>query len=114
MGDQKQVKIFAQRLNLAIEDRGISGRELGSASGISESNISRYRKGYAIPGRGKIMSLAGVLRVSPMWLLGFTEKKDYDLSPEEKIRNDIDGYLERMSLSQLEDTKELIIRFILK
>ena len=114
MGDQKQVEIFASRLNRAIEDNGISARELAKMTGISEPNISRYRKGYALPGRGRIMGLARALHVSSMWLLGFTDSKDYDLTPEEKARNRIDAMIEQMNLSQLEDTELLIKKFIMK
>jgi len=112
--NQDQPKLFAERLNQAISDNGISARNLAKDSGINETNISRYRRGYAIPARGKIIKLASVLRVSPQWLLGFSEDKGYDLTPEEKARNRIDNLLERMDIKQLEDTQEFIEKFIVK
>ena len=114
MSDQDQVKIFAERLDLAIKSKGMRAREVAKLSGVSETYISKYRKGYAIPARGKIIALANVLGVSPMWLLGYSDNTAYDLSPEEKLRNEIDGYMETMSKEQLEDAKDLIKRFILR
>jgi transcriptional regulator with XRE-family HTH domain len=115
MGEsQDQVKKFAERLNQAISDNRITARELAKQSGINETNISRYRRGYAIPARGKIMRLASVLTVSPQWLLGYSDDKNYDLSPEEKARNEIDNLLERMDINQLKDTQEFIEKFIIK
>lgn len=114
MGDQEQPKRFAERLNTAINKRGISARELSSLANVSETSISKYRKGIGMPARGKILSLSKVLGVSPMWLLGYSDNENYDLTEEEKARNRIDNLLESMSLEQLGDVELLIKKFILK
>lgn len=114
MGDREQPKRFASRLNEALNARKISARELGKKAGVSETSISKYRKGIGIPARGKILTLSKVLGVSPMWLLGYSDDMDSDLTEEEKARNRIDNHLERMSLEQLKDTELLIEKFILK
>lgn len=114
MGDREQPKKFAERLNQAIESRKISARELGARAGISETSISKYRKGIGMPARGKIINLAKTLGVSTGWLLGYSDDVNSDLTPQEKLRNRIDNLLERMDLSQLEDTELLIKKFILK
>ena len=41
---------FQEQLNLYIEELSCSGRELAQNSGISETILSRYRKGERIPG----------------------------------------------------------------
>lgn len=41
---------FQEQLNLYIEELSCSGRELAKNSGISETILSRYRKGERIPG----------------------------------------------------------------
>ena len=114
MTDKEQTELFASRLNQALMDNKISARALANKSGISEANISRYRKAYAIPSRGKIISLAAALHVSSRWLLGFTDDKEYDLSPEERLRNQIDNLLERMNQDQLENTMDFIKKYIVK
>ena len=40
---------FQEQLNLYIEELSCSGRELAQNSGISETILSRYRKGERIP-----------------------------------------------------------------
>lgn len=114
MDNHEQAQKFGERLNQALAEKRITARQLATLSEISEVNISRYRKGIAMPARGKIIALANVLGVSPMWLLGYSDNKAYDLSPEEKLRNKIDGYMETMSKEQLEDAEDLIKRFILR
>lgn len=42
--------IFQEQLNLYIEELSCSGRELAQNSGISETILSRYRKGERLPG----------------------------------------------------------------
>ena len=41
---------FQEQLNLYMEELSCSGRELAKNSGISETILSRYRKGERIPG----------------------------------------------------------------
>lgn len=41
---------FQEQLNLYIEELSCSGRELAKNSGISETILSRYRKGERLPG----------------------------------------------------------------
>lgn len=66
-------KIFAQRLNEAIELRDISAAEIARQSNISEPMISRYRQGSYMPRIKALERLADVLRVSPAWLMGETD-----------------------------------------
>ena len=40
---------FQEQLNLYIEELSCSGRELAKNSGISETILSRYRKGERLP-----------------------------------------------------------------
>lgn len=67
-------KLFAQRLNDAMELRDISAAEIARQSNISEPMISRYRSGQYIPRMKALDRLAEVLRVSPHWLLGESDK----------------------------------------
>lgn len=63
--------IIANRLNQAMAEMGITARDLSKRSGVSESDISHYRKGDYMPKRDNIFRLATALGVSPVWLSGF-------------------------------------------
>jgi transcriptional regulator with XRE-family HTH domain len=63
-------KLFAQRLNEAIELRDMSAAEIARRSNISEPMISRYRSGQYMPRMKALDRLADVLQVSSRWLLG--------------------------------------------
>ena len=54
-------KLFAQRLNDAMELRDISAAEIARQSNISEPMISRYRSGQYIPRMKALDRLAEVL-----------------------------------------------------
>ena len=121
MKNDAQKKIFAERLNKALKRSGLTARELGKQAGIDEANICRYRKGYAVPARGKIFFLAETLGVSSSWLLGLSASENEvltsekgALTPEDRLRAEIREYMETMSKEQLEDAEDLIKRFILR
>ena len=54
---------FQEQLNLYIEELSCSGRELAKNSGISETILSRYRKGERLPG-GKQLLLASCMKLN--------------------------------------------------
>lgn len=61
---------LAERLNKAMEQRGVTARELSKRTGITESDISHYRKGDYQPKRERVYFLSRALNVSPGWLMG--------------------------------------------
>ena len=68
------VEIVAElkdRLNEAIKLRDIKAVELAERTGLTESNISQYRNGYAEPKDENLIKLANVLNVNPSWLKGY-------------------------------------------
>ena len=69
-------KIFAERLNEAMEMRDISAAELSRQTNITEPMISRYRKAQYIPRRDALERLAGVLHVSARWLAEDTDNME--------------------------------------
>jgi transcriptional regulator with XRE-family HTH domain len=64
------------RLQEALELRGMMPVELAKKSGVTKGAISKYLKGTVKPKQNAIGAMAEALRVSPAWLLG------YDLTPE--------------------------------
>ena len=62
---------FKNRLQKAIEIRGIKPVELHEKTQISESLISKYLSGIAIARQTKLSLLADTLNVSEVWLMGY-------------------------------------------
>lgn len=76
---------FPERLNEALEMKGMSAADLARESGVSEPNISRYRKGEFMPKDQQMTKLASVLGVAPDWLSG----KSTVMEPDTKFRMDV-------------------------
>ena len=59
------------RLNEAMNLRGMTAAELASATGLYKSSLSRYLTGENIPRSKAIGKMAQALNVSPAWILGY-------------------------------------------
>lgn len=70
---------IGKRIKMAREEKGLTKRELAERIHIHESNVGRYEngevKGIKLP---IIQAMANVLGVSPMWLAGKTDDKNYN------------------------------------
>ena len=75
-----------ERLNEAMQLRGLSAAELASKSGLQKSSVSRYLSGENVPRSLAIGKLAAALDVSPAWLLGY----DLTMDGQEIVRVDVD------------------------
>lgn len=62
--------IIKDRLNEAMQKRGITATELAKLTGLNKSSVSRYLTGENIPRSLAIGKLAQALRVNPAWILG--------------------------------------------
>lgn len=62
---------FKNRLTKALEVRNLKPVELHEKTGLSESLISKYLSGVAIPRQRKIDILSDALSVNPVWLMGY-------------------------------------------
>ena len=60
-----------ERLNAALELRGLSAAELAAKSGLQKSSVSRYLSGQNVPRSLALGKMAAALDVSPAWLLGY-------------------------------------------
>ena len=65
---------FQHRLTAIMKERGIRATDLATQAGLSKARISQYVNGRYVPKSDAILSLAEVLGVSPLWLMG--EKED--------------------------------------
>lgn len=63
--------IVQKRLRKALEEKGITQRELSKITGIRASSISEYLTGKYEPKQDKIYLMAKALHVSPGWLMGY-------------------------------------------
>ena len=61
---------FQHRLTAAMKERGIRATDLALRTGLSKARISQYVNGRYVPKSDAILSLAEVLGVSPLWLMG--------------------------------------------
>lgn len=76
---------FTVRFNKALEIRNVRPVDIAKLTGMSESVISQYRRGYAQPKREKLNELAVALKVSPVWLMGYDV--DMDVRNENELIN---------------------------
>lgn len=61
----------AKRINEAMEDLHITAKELSDHSGVSQASLSQYMNGSHAPSNFSAPKIGAVLRVNPMWLMGF-------------------------------------------
>jgi len=64
---------FGDRLLKAVEAHDKSRAEICSEAGITPSQISQYITGFCYPRLDRFVRLCKALRVTPSYLLGFTE-----------------------------------------
>lgn len=66
-----------KRIKAAREAKGLSQEELGLACGVTKQTIYKYEKGIVTNIPLKVMEvLAGVLRVSPIYLAGWDDEQE--------------------------------------
>lgn len=79
---QKLTAAFMPRFRQAKRLSGLKQKEIAKRLGTTESCVSQWMNGKALPGTVYIPALARELRVSTDWLLGMTDDGD---SLEEKL-----------------------------
>ena len=96
--------LCAKRINQALEERGITAKELARRTGLSEADISNYRHGRYAPRQDRIYLLALALGVDPVWLWG--------LRDEQHPEDEIDMLINNLNDTELEQAREYM-RFLL-
>lgn len=69
--DYERVATVAERMRIAMSDKGIKQVQLAAATGLSTGIISSYLSGRFEPKNTAIAKIAKALNVSPTWLCGF-------------------------------------------
>ena len=67
-------ELFSERLKNALNETGISYRQLSARTGITTTTICRYANCQSIPRATEIFTLAEALNVTPEYLLGISRK----------------------------------------
>ena len=67
------MSVFAKRLKEMRESKGLTRKELGKASGVDPSLISRYESGERAPTADNLLKIAKTLECSTDYLLGLTD-----------------------------------------
>lgn len=108
---------FKDRLEEALEMRGMTAAELSKATGIGEGAISQYRKGAYKASQRNLERISKALRVPIPWLMGLNEsdtiegeKKptaENDSGPSAATRREFEALLETMSDDDLRLTLAL-------
>lgn len=62
--------VFVPRMRMAMEEKGVSQKELAKSIGLTEAGVSRIMKGYRVPRAASIVGICRTLGVSSDWLLG--------------------------------------------
>lgn len=70
--------LFAERLNRAMELRGLTTGMLGIKTGMSGKMIRNYRQGKSQPSAYSARQLARALGVSVDWLIGTDKEESND------------------------------------
>ena len=86
--------IFTERLQKAMDIRGIKQVELVEKTGISKSAISQYLSGAFVPKQKNTYKLADALNVDPAWLMG----KNVDMEKKVNVENIIPYKTKRVPL----------------
>lgn len=67
----ERITTFAERLQEALEIRGMKAVDLANKSGVPQSEISSYKSGRYAASQKNLQRLAEALDVSIPWLMGF-------------------------------------------
>lgn len=82
-------EITAKRLKKALDNNNMIPQELAEKSEVSKASISQYLSGMHAPSNISSGKMAKVLKVEPLWLMGFdVPMKKIDAPPESLAEQD--------------------------
>lgn len=89
------METIGQRISKARRYLNLKQKELAQMTGITEASLSRYENGVREPKSAILSKLADALEVSPDYLLGFTDERNYETCDiSKKSEKDIKNILE--------------------
>lgn len=75
-------KITALRLKEVLSELNMKPQELADRSGVNKASISQYLSGSHAPSNISSGKMGKVLKVEPMWLMGFDVPKKKELNSD--------------------------------
>lgn len=99
---------FVKRLNQLMADKKISQNKLAEMTGITQSSISDWANGKYKPRQDKVYLLSEALKVSPAYLLGYSNNKNLDQSASNNDTSKIDELFNHLN----DEGKEKVITYI--
>lgn len=98
---------FVKRLNQLMTEKNISQNKLAEMTGITQSSISDWANGKYKPRQDKVYLLSEALKVSPAYLLGYSNNKNLD---QNTPKND-DSKIDRLYNQLNDEGKEKVITY---
>ena len=101
-------EITAKRLKKALDNNNMIPQELAEKSEVSKASISQYLSGMHAPSNISSAKMAKVLKVEPLWLMGFDvpmKKKD---APPESLAEQDAKLLKKIALLTESDRRIII------
>lgn len=97
---------FVKRLKKLMTEKNISQKKLAEMTGITQSSISDWVNGKYKPRQDKVYLLSESLKVSPAYLLGYSDDKNLD----QNIANN-KSKIDRLYNQLNEEGKEKVITY---
>lgn len=102
-------ELTALRLKQALSECNLIPQELADKSGVSKASISQYLSGSHAPSNISSGKMGKVLKVEPMWLMGFDVPMRKELSVHSATKDF--EILQKLSLLNDRD-KQIILNLI--
>lgn len=102
-------ELTALRLKEALGESGLIPQELADLSGVAKASISQYLNGSHAPSNISSAKMGKVLRVEPMWLMGFDVPKKKELNSTEAVK-DME-IMEKLSMLDARD-KQVVLDMV--
>lgn len=83
MKKKESIATFGDRLKEALKVNNMTQSKLSEISGINTSTISEYIKGKYDPSRSRIFEFSEILKVNPVWLMGFEVPMERNVKVEQ-------------------------------
>lgn len=98
---------FVKRLNQLMTEKNISQNKLAEMTGITQSSISDWANGKYKPRQDKVYLLSEALKVSPAYLLGYSDNENLDQNTTKNDNSKIDRLYNQLN----DEGKEKVITY---
>lgn len=102
----KAVELLGERIAIAREAQGLSTAQLARRLGVKTSTMHAWESGRSEPRSNRLLMLAGMLNVSPTWLLTGTGDSPTEIQAATEMMH-IRSTVERLRESLQDITEEL-------